>query len=54
MYILSFNIRGVGGAVKFRDISRLFKATNPDIVLIHESMCCESYAVEFFVIKNCQ
>ena len=33
MYLLSFNICGVGGDGKVRDLSKLLKSTNPDIIL---------------------
>ena len=48
MSILSFNIRGVEGVVKVKALFHVFKVTNPNIVFIQESMCCESHEVEVF------
>jgi hypothetical protein len=44
----SFNAHGVGGAPKFLPLKRLVKSCSPNVIMIQETMCFGSKAVETF------
>lgn len=46
MIILSFNVRGVGGALKQQALKRLFTVYKPYVFLLRETLCSESKAIE--------
>ena len=48
MIVLSFNVRGVGGAPKSLALRRLFDLVKPDLVMIQETMVPGVRAREVF------
>jgi exonuclease III len=44
MILLSLNIRGVGGTLKYASLRRLLNRTNPDIIFLQETLVDEKKA----------
>ena len=47
MFFLSFNIRGIGGALKLASVHRVLDKTRPEIVLFQETMAFVGKAWDF-------
>jgi exonuclease III len=47
MILLSLNIRGVGGSLKFPSLRRLLSNTKPDIIFFQETLVPEEKARKF-------
>ena len=50
MTILSLNVRGLGKANRIMALSKLISDTNHDVLLLQETMCPVSIAIE--IIEN--
>jgi exonuclease III len=47
MILLSLNIRGVGGPLKFPSMRRLIDTTKPDLIFLQETLVDEEKARKF-------